>query len=383
MAKNYYEILGIELTGDVKIIKDAYTKKLRLHANDATSEVFQLIQEAYATLNDVKKKQAHDTEVMYGPKIERLREQASEAREERNYERAHEAYQQLLEYFPYDDELHNYNGIALDAMGQHKRAIESFEHAIELDSNNGLYYMNLALLYEDLEEMQKAIRYFKQAILVQPKEFEYVNKLANVYMRMEDYDYAWQFIEKALKKAHADGIGQLLYIKKLIEIAVVMNGAFEMKIALKYVEKFAAESDNHRQDTLEIMYNFCIKLADKDFYRQALDIANVLKKIAPSDQDIEKLYRNIEADFKLEQEFELLTDDEEMFGPLIYRVYLYYYYDEVEDADQKTDEVNERIWEAIEYESYTLKSSIHRLKRHYPTIAEGMKKWLDVVEKEL
>ncbi|OCS91110.1 tetratricopeptide repeat protein [Caryophanon latum] len=383
MANNYYELLGIELTSDMQVIKDAYTKKVRKHAQDANSDIFQLVQQAYATLTDVKKKYAHDIEVMYGPKIETLRNEASRVRKDKQYDKAHVLYQQLLEYFPQDDVIHNYNGIALDAIGEYTRAIQSFERAIALNDDEPVYYMNLAMLYEDLEDMQKAIRLYKQAILVAPKDFQYVNRLANVYMRLDDYDSAWQLVEKALNKPYIEGKGKMLYIKKLVEIAILMSSSFEMQIAFKYVEKFAAQGDEQRNDAVEVLYNFSLELARESYYKPALTIIRTLKQITPHDDDVNELYDNIERKLKIEEEIELLAKDEDIFGPLRYRAYLYYYYDEIEDAESETDEVNDRIWQAAEHDPYMLKTSIQRMKRQYPTIVDGMDKWFSIVEEIL
>lgn len=381
MTKNYYEILGIALTNDEQTIKDAYTLKLRQHAKDASQ--FQLIQEAYTVLTDAKKKYVHDIEVMYGPTITALRQQAQNAREQQNYAEAEQAYQQLLQYFPEDDILHNYHGIVLDALGQYDRAIRAFERAIALNENAGVYYVNLGEVYECQEQTKQAIRCYKQAIVAEPHRSEHVHKLANVYMHMEEYDHAWQLIEKGVTKPSVHMQEKVLYTKKLLEIAIVSDDDFSMKIALKYMEKFAAVSEDDRDNIVKVIGNFCLELGRRELYKPAYTIVATLKKMDPYDAEIEALYDAVKQHMHIAEETNALLEDEHLFRPLRLRIYLYYYHEHIDDAQAKTDDMNDAIWEAIEYEPHMLKRSIEHLRRHYPTVAEGMSEWLAIVEGEL
>ena len=75
--------------------------------------------------------------------------------------------------------------------GLYNKAIESFNKALSLKTNEDMIYNKLGLIYSDLEEYDKAITNCEEAVKIKPNNEEYIINLANAYNKKGDYFKSW------------------------------------------------------------------------------------------------------------------------------------------------------------------------------------------------
>jgi len=83
----------------------------------------------------------------------------------------------------------------------YEKALDDFDHAIELNPNSAIIYYNRGLVYTDLEEQKQAIEDFNQAILLNPNDaFAYYNR-GIAYADLNEHQQAITDFNQAIKLA--------------------------------------------------------------------------------------------------------------------------------------------------------------------------------------
>jgi Flp pilus assembly protein TadD len=90
-------------------------------------------------------------------------------------------------------------GLRYQKEGEHEKAIEQFEKALEIQPNNAASYNNLGISYGSLERFAEAERSFKRAIELNPEDIFAMNNLAVIYLRSQRLNEARSYALKALE----------------------------------------------------------------------------------------------------------------------------------------------------------------------------------------
>ena len=77
---------------------------------------------------------------------------------------------------------------AFQALGEYKKAINSYETAIHMDPNFSSAYFNLGVLFQELGEFKKAVSYYEKATHYAPDNLAYVHSLSVLKKEILDID---------------------------------------------------------------------------------------------------------------------------------------------------------------------------------------------------
>ncbi len=104
----------------------------------------------------------------------------------------------ILQSYPGAFIVHNVLGIALDGVGDHHAAIESYQNAVKLQSNNPDLYFNLGIALANTGRDEEAINSYRNAIRLQPKFFEAYGNLGTILQKQGKLEEAVASYRKAL-----------------------------------------------------------------------------------------------------------------------------------------------------------------------------------------
>lgn len=85
-----------------------------------------------------------------------------------------------------------YNGMGLvnDKMGNYEEALEDFNLAIKIDSNNPVYIHNRGCCKRSMEKLEEAMEDFKKALSLDTKNPIIFSNMGLVLRKLEDYESA-------------------------------------------------------------------------------------------------------------------------------------------------------------------------------------------------
>ena len=104
----------------------------------------------------------------------------------------------MLESYPGAFIVHNVLGIALDGLGDHQNAIESYKNALQLQSNNPDLHFNLGIALANVGRDEEAINSYRNAIRLQPKFFEAYGNLGTILQKQGKLEEAVASYRKAI-----------------------------------------------------------------------------------------------------------------------------------------------------------------------------------------
>lgn len=122
---------------------------------------------------------------------------------EGNYLKAIENYDKAIEINSQDAKAYNNRGLAYSELKEYKKAIEDFDKAIEINPQFEAAYNNRGVAYAGLKDYKKAFEDFDKAIEIYPQFADAHYNLARVY---------------TLRKEEGDKETMLEYLKKAIEL---------------------------------------------------------------------------------------------------------------------------------------------------------------------
>ena len=128
--------------------------------------------------------------------------------------------------------------------GNYDKAIEYYEKAIELKSDDEVYY-NMGYVYCNKGNYDKAIECYEKAIELKPDKNEAYNNMGNTYYYKGNYDKAIEYYEKAIElKPNLTTYNNLkfLYRNKLGEIPNLRKLFNAIKDILETDERFLQET---------------------------------------------------------------------------------------------------------------------------------------------
>jgi tetratricopeptide (TPR) repeat protein len=206
-------------------------------------------------------------------------------------------------------------GLLDNGTGQHEKAAEQFQHAIQLDPTDDRAYANLGAAYQQLNQLDKAEDTYKRAISMRSQYWRGYNQLGAFYIAQADYEKAAAMFRRATEldpdsyMAFNNLGAALLYAGKDDEAAQ----AFEKSIAIRpsrdaYSNVAVAQFHLHRfQDSVK-NFKEALKLDDSDyqtwgnladssyyggdpasamdFYRKAISMAELRLKVNPRDPGV-------------------------------------------------------------------------------------------------
>ena len=111
-----------------------------------------------------------------------------------------EAYEELTENAPHNDDIYNFLGVFYYRTNQFEKAIKNYLKAIELNPRSALYYQNLGLAYADIGQYDQAEDAYLKSLKIEPNDDRYLN-LAGIFYhtKRNDYKTALELYNQAIK----------------------------------------------------------------------------------------------------------------------------------------------------------------------------------------
>lgn len=205
-------------------------------------------------------------------------------------------------------------GLIEDGTGNHQKAVNHYQNALELDSRFSQASKGMAMAYENLGEFEKADSIYKRAIAQKPEYWRGYSDIGEYYLFREEWNLAIQNLRKAINLAPQNSsaysnLGYAYYFSNELDSAQVM---FEQSLAIddnpitannlvgvyfrngKYSE--AAEmykkllEDESYSDRYEFWGNYAAAVkwsedldGEKDLYRIAIEKAGTQLEVNPND----------------------------------------------------------------------------------------------------
>jgi Tfp pilus assembly protein PilF len=136
-------------------------------------------------------------------------------------ERAFELYQKSIEINPRYQKGYNNLGILLFLKGRYEEAQEAFQKALAINSNNIESHINLGILFKKKGEEEKAIESYQKALAINPLHNETHYNIALLYEQLNNLEMATTHYQKFIQlssKSHPDLVSKVQrHLNALVE----------------------------------------------------------------------------------------------------------------------------------------------------------------------
>ena len=129
-------------------------------------------------------------------KVENLEHQASTLFGEKEYEKALEIYQLLLNGNPGNEKYAISCGNCFDALGDRETAATYYLEAHKINRNSEAALLNLSTIYYELKDYDNSIAYAKKVLALNEKNIAAWQNLANIAFCQANYDEALRYYQK-------------------------------------------------------------------------------------------------------------------------------------------------------------------------------------------
>jgi Tfp pilus assembly protein PilF len=129
-----------------------------------------------------------------------------------DFDRAFRAYQRSIEINPQYEKGHNNLGILFYLKGRNEEALEAFQKALAINSNNIESHINLGVLYKKQGQLNKAIESYQKALDINPLHREIHYNIALLYEQLENIELAighYQQFIKLSSPSHSDLVSKV------------------------------------------------------------------------------------------------------------------------------------------------------------------------------
>jgi hypothetical protein len=129
-----------------------------------------------------------------------------------NLDRAFGAYQKAIEINPQYEKGHNNLGILLYLKGRNEEALEAFQKALAINANNIESHINLGVLFKKQGQLDKAIESYQKALDINPLHREIHYNIALLYEQLENVELAighYQQFIKLSSPSHSDLVSKV------------------------------------------------------------------------------------------------------------------------------------------------------------------------------
>ena len=186
----------------------------------------------------------------------------------KSYEKALEAYKQVILIKPNHVFAHGNLGVIYHKLGFDEDAIEEYKQAIRIDPGNTKYYCNLGVSYYSLGFYEDAAKAYKQAIRIDPDNLIVYSNLGAAYFDLGLYEDAIDILKQAVNVDPDNAISRYNLG------AVFYNLGFNEDAIEEYKQAIRIEPDKSSAHSgLGFAYH---KIGDKN---SALNEYKILKKL--------------------------------------------------------------------------------------------------------
>jgi len=167
------------------------------------------------------------------------------------HKKAIDLYQKAIEINPENDEAYNNRGVSYDQLGEYKKAINSYEEAIKINPKASNTY-NMGVSYQKLGEYKEAINSYEEAIKINSEfDIAYAN-MGIIYAKLGKYEKAIMSYKKAIEINPKNDIAYT----NLFETQIINNIPLSKDLEEKYKVFFKNDKSQFLQyEMLKIIEN--------------------------------------------------------------------------------------------------------------------------------
>ena len=247
-----YDILEINKTKNLKIIKKAYITKVKMYPPETHPKEFEKIRDAYERLSKYATNESSTIEVI-----------SEETNDVNKYIKKAQEFFKLKEY---------------------DRALIAYERAL-LESNEKTKILNeIGVIYIYKDEVDKAISKFEEVLKDDSKSDVAYANLGDAYLKKESYDLALVNYEKAFELNNSDE-----YLKSILDTYVKSKDTTALLDSLNKLELVKGDLISYYISCINLLVEF----QNEEKLKEVLKILveNVSLNIRDSKEISEQLYR--------------------------------------------------------------------------------------------
>lgn len=373
MKDNLYSILGVSPDSNNIEIKKAFYAKLReIGGPEKSPEEYKKIREAYDTLYNPVSRSEYDTMSSYGDEINTLVEQAENilAEEKVDYDKAIKLLKRATALGPNIGRLRNLLGKAFIEDQKPNDAIRQLEKAIEIDSENSVYWYNLGIAYRDSEKYDRAEEYLKKAIDLQPDDkFSYV-ALAYLYFRMQRSDLSYKTIDEAVMRDGVVDFSDFTLLYNKIQLLMMDNKEDHTQAVFEQILDIAKTPEDRRYAAW-MFIKFAHELLDHKLYDLMIYLTEGAIRLDPEEESYQEFHKYVVENIQMQKEFDQILH--RGIHPVLLefvRAYVFNYggYFEKEEYSNRISDLSDILQETygVYPERDDLISSLTILKKEFP-----------------
>ena len=216
-------------------------------------------------------------------------------------QRAEQIYQQVLKISPRNADALNLLGFLAYQVGRYEVAVTLITKAIEVDSHQHIFYINLGLVWQDQGELDKSIEAYHRAIEINPNDSDVYNNLGNTLQAQGELDKSIEAYHRAIEINPNDSdvynnLGNALQTRGELDKSIeAYHKAIEInsKDARIYYNLGAAQKKQGEFDNAIQTYQRAIEInsEDAEIYNS---LGTILQKQKKLDQAIKVYHRALE-----------------------------------------------------------------------------------------
>ena len=129
-----------------------------------------------------------------------------------DFDRALSTYQKAIEINPKYEKALNNLGVLLYLKGRYEESIHAFQKALALNANNIESHINLGILFKKQGQMEKALESYHRALAINPLYGEAHYNMGLLYEQLEKMEMAISHYQKFIQvasKTHSDLVAQV------------------------------------------------------------------------------------------------------------------------------------------------------------------------------
>lgn len=162
--------------------------------------------------------------------VENLEHQASVLFGEKQFQRALEIYQLLLQGNPKVEKYAIACGNCYDSLGDKEKALEFYTHALKLNKNSEAALLNLSTINYEIGEYDKSSEFAQKALNLNPNNMTAWQNLANIAFCRGNYEEALQYYQKMYEQNNNSYIA-------MINLANTYYSLGKYVLALEFAKK--------------------------------------------------------------------------------------------------------------------------------------------------
>jgi len=129
-----------------------------------------------------------------------------------DFDRAFQAYQKSIEVNPRYEKAYNNLGILLLLKDRYEESREAFQKALAINSSNIESHVNLGVLFKKQGQFDKAVEHYQKAISLNPLSGETHYNIGLLYEQLENFDFAITHYQRFIQlssKTHPELAGKV------------------------------------------------------------------------------------------------------------------------------------------------------------------------------